>query len=256
MVVRAEQAFRLALLDVLPARAFHIGHDQGGFNVSKPKPEPKPDAPPVLPVSPNVTTQNGAPVVSTTPGQLRDVSGSTHDDFGFWLMRSALGNRWHPKWLSGEEDRQQVAAVIQALCGFAPRDEVEGMMAAQATSAHAASMECYRRALLPEQPIEAATQLRKQAANLSRTFMELVAALDKRHGKGAPQVFRVERVQVAPGGQAIVGNVVASAARAPEPANPPSSPAALATAQPSFGPDLSRPEPAMVRGAAREGGGA
>jgi len=223
--------------------------------VSKPKSEPKPDAAPVPPVSPDVTMQNGAPAVSTTTGLLRAVSGSMHDDFGFWLMKSALGNRWHPKWLSGEEDRQQIAAVIQALRGFAPRDEVEGMMAAQATSAHAASVECYRRAMLPDQPGEAASQFRKQAANLSRTFLELVAALDKRHGKGAPQVFRVERVQVAPGGQAILGNVLTGGAKHIDPAQIPPCPAALAAPQPSFTPDLSRHARASARGSTREGGG-
>lgn len=222
----------------------------------KAKPDPKPEGAPCQPVPPDVTMTNGAPVVNTTPGRLRAVSGSDNDDFALWAMKGALGNRWRPKWLTEEEDRQQVAAMIEALRGFAPRDEVEGMMAAQAVSAHAASMECYRRAMHSEQPGEAAAQLRKQAANLSRIFMELVAALDKRRGKGTPQVFRVERVQVAPGGQAIVGNVATGAGAVAQSAPPALDPLhaqngqrALAVPQSGLAPFVApaRPEPMAAR---------
>ena len=69
-------------------------------------------------------------------------------------------------------------------------------------------MECSRRAMLADQPFEAAQGLRKAAANASRTFVELLAALDRRRGK-SQQVVRVEHVHVHSGGQAIVGNVKA-----------------------------------------------
>ena len=82
------------------------------------------------------------------------------------------------------------------------------MIAAQAMAAHHASMECSRRAMVPDQPFEAAQGLRKAAANASRTFAELLAALDRKRGKVA-QVVRVERVVVHEGGQAIIGNVKA-----------------------------------------------
>ncbi len=81
------------------------------------------------------------------------------------------------------------------------------MLAAQAMAAHHAAMECSRRAMIPDQPFEAAQGLRKAAANASRTFVELLAALDRKRGKGGHQVVRVEHVHVHPGGQAIVGNV-------------------------------------------------
>jgi hypothetical protein len=63
--------------------------------------------------------------------------------------------------------------------------------------------------MLPDQPFEAAQGLRKAAANASRTFVELLSALDRRRGKGGQQVVRVEHVHVHRGGQAIVGNVKA-----------------------------------------------
>ena len=81
------------------------------------------------------------------------------------------------------------------------------MLAAQAMAAHHASMECSRRAMLPDQPFEAAQGLRKAAANASRTFVELLAALDRKRGKGGQQVVRVEHVHVHSGGKAVVGNI-------------------------------------------------
>ena len=68
-------------------------------------------------------------------------------------------------------------------------------------------MECSRRAMVPDQPFEAAQGFRKAAANASRTFVELLSALDRKRGKGGQQVVRVEHVHVHPGGQAVVGNV-------------------------------------------------
>jgi hypothetical protein len=75
------------------------------------------------------------------------------------------------------------------------------MIAAQAMAAHHASMECSRRAMVPDQPFEAAQGLRKAAANASRTFIELLSALDRKRGKGGQQVVRVEHVHVHPGGR-------------------------------------------------------
>ena len=60
-----------------------------------------------------------------------------------------------------------------------------------------------------EQPFEAAQGFRKAAANASRTFVELLSALDRKRGKGGQQVVRVEHIHVHPGGKAIVANVKA-----------------------------------------------
>jgi hypothetical protein len=100
---------------------------------------------------------------------------------------------------------------VKGLQAFAPTDEIEGMIAAQAMAAHHASMECSRRAMVPDLPFEAAQGFRKAAANASRTFIELPSALDRKRGKGGQQVVRVEHVHVHPGGQAVVGNVATPA---------------------------------------------
>ena len=72
--------------------------------------------------------------------------------------------------------------------------------------------------MIPEQPFEVAQGFRKAAANASRTFIELLAALDRRRGKGGQQVVRVEHVHVHRGGQAIVGNVQGGGTAATKPA--------------------------------------
>src|SRR5215210_3740573 len=92
------------------------------------------------------------------------------------------------------------------LIGIAPRDELEGMMAAQLIAAHNAAMECYRRAMLNEQTFEGRRESLNQANKLSRTYAALLEALNRHRGKGQQEVT-VEHVNVHAGGQAIVGAV-------------------------------------------------
>ena len=95
---------------------------------------------------------------------------------------------------------------INALVGMSPRDECEGMIAAQLIACHHAAMESYRRAMLPEQPFEGWREQLNQANKLSRTYATLLEALNRHRGKGQQKVT-VEHVHVHEGGQAIVGNV-------------------------------------------------
>jgi hypothetical protein len=67
-----------------------------------------------------------------------------------------------PPAVGQELDRnRQLFVAVKGLWAFAPTDEIEGMIAAQAMAAHHASMECSRRAMVPDQPFEAAQALRK-----------------------------------------------------------------------------------------------
>jgi hypothetical protein len=93
---------------------------------------------------------------------------------------------------------------LDAVGSFAPRDAIEGMMAAQAVALHHAAMECARRALHPDLPPEVASRLRREAANLSRAMVDMAEALDRRRGKGVQQRIVIERVDIAPGSQGIV----------------------------------------------------
>ena len=129
-----------------------------------------------------------------------------------------------------------------------------GQIAAQAVAMHQGAMECFRRAMIPDQPFDTAARLRKDGANLARGMTDMVAALDRKRGKG-PQVVRVERVVVHQGGQAIVGTVQAGSAAA---ANIDTPPPALEQDPPGLTLDgLTSPKLAMVNvDRPREGGGA
>ncbi len=106
----------------------------------------------------------------------------------------------------GAEQDRQLRASVAALRGIAPKDELEGMMAAQLIAAHNATMDCYRFATLPRQTLEGRREYLNQANKLSRTWATLLAALDKHRGKGQQKVT-VEHVHVHAGGQAVVGMI-------------------------------------------------
>jgi hypothetical protein len=81
-----------------------------------------------------------------------------------------------------------------------------------------AAMECYRRAMIPEQTFEGRQQSLSQGSKLSRTSAALIEALNRHRGKGQQKVT-VEHVHVHSGGQAVVG-VVAPAAALPSSEGP------------------------------------
>jgi hypothetical protein len=163
------------------------------------------------PTPPGPAVQVGAPGDRDEgPGCLGPIGGSKSKAFNAVLANQTVATLWLASDISGDERDRRYHAAVVAMMEFKPTDGIEGMMAAQAVGLHSASMECLRRAMIPDQRFEAADRLRKQAANLSRTFLDVVTALDRKRGKGT-QVVRVERVMVASGGQAIVGNVQAGA---------------------------------------------
>ena len=142
--------------------------------------------------------------------EMKEIGGSNITVFNATMLAETLRTMWIVGTGDNEADKRAkhdgVAAAAAALRAFKPTDEIEGMLAAQATAMHFAAMECFRRAILPEQTADTASKLRKDGANLARGVTDMVEALDRKRGKGQ-QHIRVERVMVADGGQAIVGNV-------------------------------------------------
>src|SRR5689334_19549478 len=120
-------------------------------------------------------------------GELRHLCGSSSDRFNNILLNAVGNTLWAPTGQSEEDRTAQCTAAVIALGAFRPADEIEGMIAAQAIAMHHASMECSRRAMVPEQPFEVAQGFRKAAANASRTFAELLSALDRKRGKAVQQ---------------------------------------------------------------------
>jgi hypothetical protein len=138
-------------------------------------------------------------------GRLRFIGGSTSDHWNSILVDQATSSLWLAHSEEEQRDRQRSATVV-ALASIGPKDELEGMMAAQLVAAHNATMECYRRAMLPEQTSDGRSENLNQANKLSRSYVVLLDALNRHRGKGQQKVT-VEHVRVHSGGQAVVGMV-------------------------------------------------
>ena len=139
-------------------------------------------------------------------GQLKPLGGSRSDEWNSFLVNQVIQTLWIFPNTSDDNKEHRKRAAIDGLIGISPRDECEGMIAAQLIACHNASMECYHRAMLNEQTFEGRQENLNQASKLSRTHATLLEALNRHRGKGQQQV-RVEHVHVHEGGQAIVGNV-------------------------------------------------
>jgi hypothetical protein len=139
-------------------------------------------------------------------GGLKAVGGSMSDDWNSVLMEQTIGSIWYGSNPKAERINTSRQAAATAMIGIAPKDEIEGMVAAQLVACHNATMECYRRAMLPEQTHVSWNDNLNHASKLSRTYAALLETLNRHRGKGQQKVT-VEHVHVHEGGQAIVGNV-------------------------------------------------
>ena len=138
-------------------------------------------------------------------GGLKHIGGSQSDHWNNRIANDTALALWVAN--ANQENRDvKYEAAIAGLAGIAPKDELEGMMAAQLIAAHSAAMECYRRAMLGEQTFEGRRENLSQANKLSRTYATLLEALNRHRGKGQQKVT-VEHVHVHAGGQAVVGTV-------------------------------------------------
>jgi hypothetical protein len=138
-------------------------------------------------------------------GTLRNLGGSRSDSWNNMIATQTSRALWLRQ-SNAETQNKQLDATFAALIGIGPKDELEGMMAAQLIAAHNAAMECYRRAMIGEQTFEGRQENLAQANKLSRTYATLVEALNRHRGKGQQKVT-VEHVHVHAGGQAVVGVV-------------------------------------------------
>jgi hypothetical protein len=138
-------------------------------------------------------------------GRLKGIGGSDFDTFNNVVANQAIQSLWLAH-AEGEDKDRLISAGVGALIGIAPKDEIEGMLAAQMLAVHSASMECFRRGMIKDQTFVGRQQALAHGGKLSRTFAMLLDALSRHRGKGAQRIV-VERVNVEAGGQAIVGAV-------------------------------------------------
>ena len=137
---------------------------------------------------------------------LKPMTGSEDSDFSVTLLNQAVNTLWYGSECPEDTKQRLMKFGIGAMEEIAPRDGVEGLLAAQMVAVHAAAQECFRRAAIPEQTFQGRDMALRHGTRLSRLFTEQMAALQKYRGKGQQTVV-VKRVNVGDGGQAIVGNV-------------------------------------------------
>lgn len=181
---------------------------------------------------------------------LKCIGGSQSDHWNNALANQALNTLWVAH--SDDEIRdRQYSATAAALVGISPKDEIEGMIAAQLLASHNAAMECYRRAMIENQSFEGRRENLNQANKLSRTYTTLLEALNRHRGKGQQKVT-VEHVHVHAGGQAVVGMVETPGGgdRLKSEDQPPAKQIADAPQPPMWGQDQER-EPMSLTGDAK-----
>ncbi len=137
---------------------------------------------------------------------LKKVGGSDRDSFNEYLARQALASMWLAHARDDEARDRAYQAGLSALMGIQPKDELEGMIAAQLVAAQASAMECHRRSMIESQTFEGRNQNLAFANKASRTFAQLLETLVRYRGKGA-QTVTVRYVNVYEGGQAVVGPI-------------------------------------------------
>jgi len=121
---------------------------------------------------------------NVTPEGIQEATGSNSEPFQVELFAKAVETLWLPASRNKEAQDRALQAVYVALRSIAPRNELEGMLAAQMIATHNAAMWCMRRAMLENQTFEGRDQNLKHAVKLMGVDERQVAALDKHRGKG------------------------------------------------------------------------
>jgi hypothetical protein len=145
-------------------------------------------------------------VISASDGQIENATGTKARVLQLSLLEQLRDALWLPDQLGEERRLDRLHAAIALLEGIRPQDEIEGMLAVQMAATHNAAIECFRRAMIPEQTFAGRDHNLKHGAKLMGIYVQQLAMLDKRRGKGQQKVT-VEYVNVESGGQAIVGHV-------------------------------------------------
>lgn len=138
--------------------------------------------------------------------KMRRIAGSGRDALNNKLMMQAIRAQWTPKGATDDDHAEVALSTLLAMMELAPRDGVEGMLAAQIVAQHGAAMEMARRAMLPDQPCEIAAGMRKGSIQASRACAELLDALDRRRGKRGRQNIKVTHLHVSGDARAVIGN--------------------------------------------------
>lgn len=147
--------------------------------------------------------------IEIDPSIGKKATGSDDSEFAMQMLKQVGQTYWLPEGSPTEDHVELARASIAMLQGIAPKDELEGMLAAQMVATHNAALDCFRRAMIPSQTFHGRDNSLKNGAKLAALYVRQIEALNKHRGKGQQKVT-VEHVHVESGGQAIVGNVETS----------------------------------------------
>ena len=131
------------------------------------------------------------------------MTGAADPDVALHLANQLVSTLWLPAGIDENEEQRRIDAALSMLKGIKPQNDLEGVLGAQMIAAHEAAMECLRRAVAPGASRD---QDLKHATKLLALFIQQLDALNRLRGKGQQKVT-VEYVHIAPGAQAVVGNV-------------------------------------------------
>lgn len=137
---------------------------------------------------------------------VQDKFGIQDTDIVTLKLREISSLFWHPEGASEDDQAVQIVRALELYESLDPSGGAEGMLATQMVGTHFAAMECLRRAAISNQSFESRDLNLKHAQKLMALYGKQLETLNKHRGKGQQKVT-VEHVHVAPGGQAIVGNV-------------------------------------------------
>src|SRR5215208_2005075 len=138
-------------------------------------------------------------------GGAKLVGGSNHDDFNQTLVDQVV-KTVALAGIAPEYQDQLKRAAVAAIAGIEPRDELEGILAANIVATHFVRMECLRRGMRENRSAEQVKDAVNNATKLGRDLTGMVGALDKHRGRGQQRIT-VKHVHVNNGGQAIVGAI-------------------------------------------------
>lgn len=133
--------------------------------------------------------------------QMMETTGSPDIDFFQTLLSQATST------LSIGENEEKANFIAAFMHGLKPRDETEGILITQMLGTHNLIMEYMRRAMIPEQYLEAADDYTNRAYKLMNIFLKQIETLERYRGKTAQQKVIVEHVHIHEGGQAVVEHI-------------------------------------------------
>ena len=111
---------------------------------------------------------------------LRRATGSDDARVHGWLVNDVAAALAPSPGLDTAAREDRVCAAVSAMCAIAPRDAIEGMLAAQMVAVHSAALDCLRRAADPVAADRAREADLRHAGRLVNVFQRQMRVRDDR----------------------------------------------------------------------------